>query len=70
MPLAGEKKVRSFTACTHVYMLGHLTPEVVQNGSERRFRSLCGRTRISLARSGSFWTGFARSARVAAGKHL
>ena len=45
--------------------LGDLTPEVVQKRSERRFRSLCGRIRISLARSAAFWTGFERSARVA-----
>ena len=38
---------------------------MVQKGSERRFRSLCGRIRISLARSAAFWTGFERSARVA-----
>ena len=38
---------------------------MVQSGSERRFRSLCGRIRISLARSAAFWTGFERSARVA-----
>ena len=45
---------RRATTCT----LGGLTPEVVQKGSERRFRSLCGRIRISLARSAAFWTGF------------
>ena len=42
-----------------------MTPYVVQKGSERRFRSLCGRIRISLARSAAFRTGFERSARVA-----
>ena len=45
--------------------LGGLTPEAVQKGSERRFRSLYGRIRISLARSAAFRTGFERSARVA-----
>ena len=54
-PLADEKKVRSCTACDDVYTLGRPTPEVVQHGSERRFRCLCGRIRISLARS-AFWT--------------
>ena len=49
------------TTCT----LGGLTLKVVQKGSERRFRSLCGRMRISLARSAAFWTGFERSAGVA-----
>ena len=39
--LADEKKVRSFTRAT-TCTLGGLTPEVVQKGSERRFRSLCG----------------------------
>ena len=29
MPLADEKKVRSFTACDEVYTLGRLTPKVV-----------------------------------------
>ena len=53
--------LRRATTCT----LGGLTPEVVQKGSERRFRSLCGRIQISLARSAAFWTGFERSARVA-----
>ena len=43
--------------------LGGLIPEAVQNGSERRFRSFCGRMRISLARSAAFLTGFERSAR-------
>ena len=38
---------------------------MVQKGSERRFRSLCGRIRNSLARSAAFWTGFERSERVA-----
>ena len=37
-------------------MVGSLTPEVGQNGSEQRFRCLCGRIRISLARSAAFWT--------------
>ena len=38
---------------------------MVQKGSERRFRYLCGKIRISLARSAAFWTGFERSARLA-----
>ena len=65
--LADEKKVRSFTACACTP--GGLTPDVVQKGSERRFRSLCGRIRISLARSAAFWTGFECSARESLGKY-
>ena len=38
---------------------------MVQKGSEQRYRSLCGRIWISLARSAAFWTGFEHSARVA-----
>ena len=38
---------------------------MVQKGSELRLRSLCGRIRISLARSAAFWTGFEHSAGVA-----
>ena len=59
-PLADEKKVRSFTACYDVYA-GSPDSGVVQNGSERSFRSLCGRIRISLARSAAFWTFWAFS---------
>ena len=51
----------------HVRLVAWFRKLVVcgQNGSERLFRSLCGRTRFSLARSAAFWTGFERSARLA-----
>ena len=48
-PLADEKKVRPDSRRATTCTLGGLTPEVVQKGSERRFRCLCGRIRISLA---------------------
>ena len=61
MPSADEKKsslIHRVMTCT----LGRLTPDrfrkwcAVQHGSERLFGSVCGRIRISLARSAAFWT--------------